>query len=193
MRWSRPLLVLLLGLLAGRTAAGPAWAVKKWDLEDGLPSLAITGLAQAEDGFLWIATRAMLTRFDGQAFENFPSTEFLAGPLRGFRAMLPDRAGGLWLTADPNILVHLGAGAPRTFLLPFTGPPFAMAEDATGAIWITYATGAVCRVAGGQVEVIGPRAGCRTEGVAFRWCATARARCGLRRTGRSGCGATGGS
>jgi signal transduction histidine kinase/ligand-binding sensor domain-containing protein len=144
----------MMGFVMTRVAGAPGWAVKKWDLEDGLSSLAITGLAQTEDGFIWIATRAMLTRFDGNHFVDFASSEFLPSPVRGFRALLHDRSGGVWLMADPHALVRLGAGQAQTFTLPVAGPPFAMAEDAAGAIWITYASGTVCRLANGQIEIL---------------------------------------
>ena len=67
----RAFLVLIVASVLGgmgAVAADSQWSIKKWDLEDGLPALAITGLVQSADGFLWVATRATLTRFDGVGF-----------------------------------------------------------------------------------------------------------------------------
>jgi signal transduction histidine kinase/ligand-binding sensor domain-containing protein len=139
--------------VCGARAMDSAWSVRKWDLEDGLPSLAITGLTQAKDGFLWVATRGMLVRFDGLHFENFPSTEFMPGASRGFRMMVPDHRGGLWLSADPKFIVHLGASGAETFTMP-EALPYAIAEDADGAVWVTYSQGTVCRIRDGRVETV---------------------------------------
>jgi signal transduction histidine kinase/ligand-binding sensor domain-containing protein len=155
----RALLILFVGLAwinASTRAANSGWSVKKWDLEDGLPALAITGLAQSDDGFLWIATRATLTRFDGVGFEHFPSTRFMPGPTRGFRAMIRSRRGGLWLAADPNQIVHLGNGAPEVFTMPVEQAVLGLAEDAAGGLWISYAGGLVAHLHEGKIEVIPP-------------------------------------
>ncbi|MGQ1891094.1 two-component regulator propeller domain-containing protein [Thermophagus sp. OGC60D27] len=41
--------------------------------EDGLPSSYVKSIIQDVDGFMWFATRAAVTRFDGQAFKVFPA------------------------------------------------------------------------------------------------------------------------
>lgn len=41
--------------------------------EDGLPSSYVKSIIQDADGFIWFATRAAVTRFDGQAFKEFPA------------------------------------------------------------------------------------------------------------------------
>ena len=140
----------------GASAAESGWSIKKWDLEDGLPALAITGLVQSDDGFLWLATRATLTRFDGVGFEPFPSTGFMEGPARGFRAMIESRRGGLWLAADPNHIVHLGPDGPQVFIVPVEQPVLALAEDAAGGLWISYSGGLIANIHDGKVEVIAP-------------------------------------
>lgn len=153
-RRALPLLLLCLALSGtGIRGNEGAWSIKKWDLEDGLPALAVTGLAQSEDGFIWLATRATLTRFDGVGFENFPSTLFMSGPPRGFRAMIQSRRGGLWLAADPNRIVYLGRGAPEVFDMPVEQPVHALAEDATGGLWISYVGGLVVSLKNGRTEV----------------------------------------
>src|SRR5689334_12950756 len=49
-----------------------------WETDDGLPQNSISGIAQTDDGFLWIGTRDGLARFDGARFtvynrENTPA------------------------------------------------------------------------------------------------------------------------
>jgi signal transduction histidine kinase/ligand-binding sensor domain-containing protein len=155
----RAFLFFLVASMLGRMGASAAesrWSIKKWDLEDGLPALAITGLVQSDDGFLWLATRATLTRFDGVGFEPFPSTGFMEGPARGFRAMIKSRRGGLWLAADPNHIVHLGSKGPQVFVVPVEQPVLALAEDAVGGLWISYSGGLIANIRDEKVDVIAP-------------------------------------
>ncbi|MCA1744619.1 MAG: hypothetical protein LC643_02695 [Bacteroidales bacterium] len=41
--------------------------------EDGLSSSYVKSIAQDKNGFIWLATRASVTRFDGQSFKEFPA------------------------------------------------------------------------------------------------------------------------
>ena len=44
--------------------------VTSYNWEDGLPHRQINATAKDESGFLWIATRAGVSRFDGYNFKN---------------------------------------------------------------------------------------------------------------------------
>lgn len=47
-----------------------------WQREQGLPQQSVVGLAQSDDGYLWIGTQEGLARFDGVRFTVFgPSSE----------------------------------------------------------------------------------------------------------------------
>ena len=41
--------------------------------EDGLPSSYVKSICQDAEGFMWFATRAAISRFDGQTFKEFPA------------------------------------------------------------------------------------------------------------------------
>ena len=64
--------------------------VNQWRVEDGLPQNTVTSLAQDERGYLWIATRKGLARFDGAQFA--PVTRVGSMDLGNLRltAVLPD-------------------------------------------------------------------------------------------------------
>lgn len=146
---------LLLALGATRAVAesdDSRWSVKKWDLDDGMSGLVVTGIAQTRDGYLWVAARTVLSRFDGVRFDPFPSTEFAPGSARGVRAMIPDRSGGLWLAIDPSELVHLGNGPARVVTMPIADVPTSLVEDATGTLWASYHNGVIYRVQGAKAE-----------------------------------------
>ncbi|HEY5609834.1 MAG TPA: hypothetical protein VIL97_01395, partial [Thermoanaerobaculia bacterium] len=44
---------------------------ESWTADDGLPLNSLSGLAQTERGYLWIATEEGAVRFDGKTFRLF--------------------------------------------------------------------------------------------------------------------------
>ncbi len=44
-----------------------------WQTENGLPANDVQAIVHARDGFLWLATRGGLVRFDGVSFRVFDS------------------------------------------------------------------------------------------------------------------------
>ncbi len=147
-------------LLAAITALGgepnSAWYERAWESADGLPDNDVSGVAQTPDGYLWVATAGGLMRFDGVRFQEFPMTSLNKVPNRVVRAMLLDRSGRLWLDMDRGPVVCIAPGSTRVFTnnLPDVRATY-MAEDARGAVWITYANGGLVRIQDGQVTVFG--------------------------------------
>ncbi len=83
------------------------WLMRPWQTEDGLPDNSVNGLAQTEDGYLWVGTPTGLARFDGIHFENIPLTNVITMPNHGIVTMLRGRHGALWLAMDRGALVRL--------------------------------------------------------------------------------------
>jgi signal transduction histidine kinase/CheY-like chemotaxis protein len=52
---------------------------EEWNMTHGLPYTAVRSIYQTQNGYLWLATRAGISRFDGANFSNFS----LAGANRG--------------------------------------------------------------------------------------------------------------
>ena len=48
-----------------------------YTLDDGLPSMQIYDISQDEKGFIWLATAAGISRFDGQFFDNYTTADGL--------------------------------------------------------------------------------------------------------------------
>src|SRR5581483_10053544 len=66
-------LIVLFTALAGRTALaaatlGDEYLVEVWHSEPGMPDDEIGSLTQDADGYLWIASRNAVARFDGVRF-----------------------------------------------------------------------------------------------------------------------------
>src|SRR6188768_4328923 len=63
--------------LPGAEQRGPGLHVgqyqhARWSVDDGLPA-PIYSMAQSKDGYLWLATRDGVFRFDGIRFEKIPA------------------------------------------------------------------------------------------------------------------------
>ena len=59
--------------LAGDRSEPHQYAVRQWQLDDGLPSNTVNFLLQAQNRYLWIGTVGGLARFDGVHFDVFTS------------------------------------------------------------------------------------------------------------------------
>ena len=72
-RFAGRILSAAICLLALTFAAGGADLprFKTWNTENGLPQNSIQAITQTPDGYLWIATRDGLARFDGIRFKIF--------------------------------------------------------------------------------------------------------------------------
>jgi len=128
------------------------WFNRVWLTDDGLPNNNVTGLAQTPDGYLWVATSAQLTRFDGLRFENLSPQWLGQEPGQRIPFVHLSRDGGLWLavargSVKPSVIAYVQAGSNRLF----TNEPLNVAvqtflEDAEGALWITHSGGAILRL-----------------------------------------------
>ncbi|QEC79572.1 sensor histidine kinase [Mucilaginibacter ginsenosidivorax] len=73
-------LLLLIQFLALGAYAGTPYQVvylKNYSANDGLPGSQVNYLMQDSKGFIWIATDKGVSRFDGQHFKNFTTTDGL--------------------------------------------------------------------------------------------------------------------
>ncbi len=71
-----------------------------WTTKDGLPPRDIEAIAQTPDGYLWLATRSGLARFDGVSFKVFTPRN-TPGFTRGMILSLGvTREGDLWVGTD---------------------------------------------------------------------------------------------
>ncbi len=132
--------MLLLPAFAA-VGAGNDWIARPWQSDEGLPDNNVSGIAQTDDGFLWVGTVGGLVRFDGARFDEFSPLNVEGVPSRGIRTLLLDRSGTLWLSMDRGIVVYAQAASSKA-LTTQDGLPNAQAlvfaEAADGAIWMGY-------------------------------------------------------
>jgi ligand-binding sensor domain-containing protein len=154
--WLAGLLALLaIGVLA---AASPPWVVRTWQSDEGLPDNTVVGIEQTPDGYLWVATKTGLVRFDGMRFQPFPVTA-AGAPAGGIKAVLADRRGRLWVAKDQGVVLCVDQGVTTMAVGPEipggymdAGERF-MALDADDAVWVCYSGGVVLRIRDGQVRM----------------------------------------
>jgi len=145
-------LLWLLVITAPGSETNSIWYERSWQSDDDLPDNSVAGVAQTSDAFLWIGTPSGLARFDGLRFETFSLTNVIAPPNRGIVTMLNSRRGGLWLGMDRGAVVYLNAAKSCGYVegLP-TAVAYDMAEDAEGAVWVSYRDGSVFRIDHGRI------------------------------------------
>jgi signal transduction histidine kinase/ligand-binding sensor domain-containing protein len=129
------------------------WYARVWQVDKGLPGDSVTGVAQTQNGFLWISTQAGLARFDGLNFQRFPMPT--GRPHRIVRDMFMDRAERLWLAEESGVLVRYdtASGNVREFSADIPkSQPTDLAQSGDGSVWVAYADGSIVRVQGEVVR-----------------------------------------
>ncbi len=140
----RGLLTLLLALFwsTHATAQWPLFRVLSYD--DGLPSSAVSAVAQDHDGYLWVATSDGLARFDGYDFEIYRHDPAVADSLPGnnIQALLVDSANRVWCAVEGAGVAYLDVDRSRfRHLAPgpngLAGPDvWSIREDRDGQVWL---------------------------------------------------------
>ncbi len=161
--------------------APSSWATRVWQVDDGLPDNRVTGLAQTPDGYLWVATRGGLVRFNGSEFEKFDLSTLKGVNGNGARAMYADSHGVLWLGGYREEAIRIGTNSAQVFTtaegIP-AGQFVGFADDGKGETWLAFG-GHVCRIAGARAEELalpdgvdgGGRASLVTDSDGVVWCA----------------------
>lgn len=188
-RWL-PRLASVRGFLLGTTIALAAGAEelrvpltrdyvsRRWITDDGLPHNVVTRIQQDRAGFLWLATLAGLTRFDGREFKVFLPPDRGAGGGRNARdfAVLGDgtvlflpASGGVWQVKDHAISEHPVSAA----LGP--DPLRELHVEPGGVIWLGTAQGIV-RWEQGRLERFGRDDGINRRMLSFSWATDASGR-----------------
>ncbi len=119
--------------------------VDQWRAADGLPQDTVTSIAQDDRGYLWIATRKGLARYDGAVFTPIgPIGDLDIGNIR-LTSVLPTPDGGLWLgTYGLGVIRVLNGSATRYGAAE--GVPHEVVWDVTrdrrGQVWLASSRGA---------------------------------------------------
>ena len=97
--------------------ADPAeYSIENWQMEQGLPQISVTAIAQRSDGYLWVGTFNGLARFDGVRFKIFDEGNTPALGSSRITGLTVDDQDGLWILTEPGGLVRMAAGQFTAFL-----------------------------------------------------------------------------
>ncbi|MEI9960793.1 MAG: two-component regulator propeller domain-containing protein [Limisphaerales bacterium] len=157
-------------LTAAESEKDDAYFARVWTAEDGLPENKVVGLAQASDGYLWVATQGGVVRFDGARFQPFEAASSTGYASSTMRVLLLDREGRLWIAKEGGVVVCVDGTQVRAFTSKDGLPQFegqrSMAEDDEGNLWISYTKGTVVRLnKAGQVDAFTSKNGLPSTGV----------------------------
>lgn len=90
--------------------AQPSYNTTSYTEANGLPMTEVEMITQDPDGFLWLATRAGLYKYDGHSFANYHYTQDKSHS-RHFTNIIIDDLGTLWLLNRDHRLYHF---SPKT-------------------------------------------------------------------------------
>ncbi len=135
------------------------WALRVWDVDDGLPRNTIISMSQTADGFLWLTTTSHLLRFDGATFVNIPGSHLGIGRPDSPNRIFPSAEGGLWVRfrRQAPLKVAQGRGLLMDARLPASGVRWLV--DHPEEFWVNYDNGEAYRLRGGNVTQFGANSG----------------------------------
>jgi hypothetical protein len=110
------------------------YRVEVFTTDQGLPSQAISDIAQTADGFLWIAAGGILARFDGYQFKSYTSAN---APALVRRAVYLHVGIGdtLWIVDEGNAVLAHAAGRITEVVPPSRTILVAVIQDRSGALF----------------------------------------------------------
>ncbi len=134
------------------------YSVENWQLEQGLPQISVTSIAQTPDGYLWLGTFNGLVRFDGVRFTVFDEGNTPNLGNSGIRQLEVDGQGGLWILTMADTVVRMAAGEftplPREDALPApTGSCFLL-QDPTHRVLLLDGRGDLLRIEDGHLRPV---------------------------------------
>ena len=122
---------------------GDQLVIRSWGTEAGLPQNTVNVITQTREGYLWLATRDGLARFDGVHFTIFALAEGL--PNVDILALYEDRMGTLWIGTAGGGVSRLVKGRIERVTAPDRETSgnnvVAFAEDRKGSLWVGTSTG----------------------------------------------------
>ena len=109
-------IVLVLFLLLGSVpaASGEQLPVRRYTIEDGLPSNTTTCVRRDSRGFLWFCTTEGLSRFDGYSFTNYGIEQGLPDPF--VTDFIETREGLFWVGTRHGLVLFDPRPGPKKSL-----------------------------------------------------------------------------
>jgi diguanylate cyclase (GGDEF)-like protein len=161
-----PLAALLTALLASGSASAfeperaiTQYAARLWNTDHGLPQNTVNAICQTRDDFLWLGTKAGLTRFDGARFDVFDAGNTPELPDSWITSLLEDQKGRLWIGSWLGLTLYEG-GHFRRFreIERFSSTVLSIHQSRSGEMFFGTVRGLV-RYDGHELTEVGPLKG----------------------------------
>jgi PAS domain S-box-containing protein len=111
-----------------------SYATHTYDIGTGLPFNSAWPVIQTRDGYIWIATTAGLTRFDGARFVTYRVSDTPGLADNQIRALLEDDTGALWVGTQRGLSRYWQG---RMELIGLSGIAItSILKDRTGRLWV---------------------------------------------------------
>ncbi len=140
----KPVVILFFSLLAPLLLSSQQSKITSLlSVNEGLSQGMIFDVHQTRDGFIWIATKDGLNRYDGYRFEVFTNDSFDPFSIVSNEvwSIYEDQRGWLWLASPGGLDVYLPNTGRFFHLLPdlpgTNGDMVSFAELPDGTIWLT--------------------------------------------------------
>jgi signal transduction histidine kinase/CheY-like chemotaxis protein/ligand-binding sensor domain-containing protein len=162
LRRARLLVALLVMGISGVSvhALDPVRAVKdykftEWLTGDGLPYPSIRAIDQSGDGYLWLATRAGLGRFDGLNFATYTTANLPLLPSDDVLTLCTTTDGTLWVGTQKGVLWYRNGEWSRPAIHPEVDSRMVSAflADPDGGLWLATDKGVFHRTKDGVCTV----------------------------------------
>jgi signal transduction histidine kinase/ligand-binding sensor domain-containing protein len=170
-----PVIGLGLGLLWGTLASWAGelstntddYSIENWQLEQGLPQISITSIAQTPDGYLWLGTFNGLVRFDGVRFRVFDEGNTPDLRSSGIRQLEVDGQGALWILTMADTVVQMAAGEFTALLredaLPTPAASSFLLQDPTHRVLLLDSSGDLLQMESGHLRPVDRQDALRTS------------------------------
>ena len=142
-------------------AAAPAWALpetpqfRKVGVAEGLPSSFLNGMALDRDGYLWIASRDGLARFDGVGYKVFQHVPADPAALPGnvVQTVFVDASNRVWVGVQGQGLCVVGSDRTRFRRFGVASRPLLLSNEVVaitqtpdGSLWFGTDGGGLYRM-----------------------------------------------
>lgn len=124
-----------------------------WGPDAGIQ--AVRRIKQTPDGYLWLATRVGLVRFDGVRFTTFTAASEQGLESSTMQDLLIDPDGSIWIATLGGGVAHYQAGKFHTYTMKDGLPSDeigSLCMDSRGTLWIGTRGGEIARLVGGHFE-----------------------------------------
>ena len=128
-----------------------SFVIDNWQSSDGLLRNDIRAIVQTRDGYLWVASSAGVSRFDGIHFTHFTPANTPNMARHTIQCLHEDSRGRLWIGTAEGDLVYYSLGRFTKVAKPSSGEINCIAEGVDGRIWVGAGNG-LCYVEEGQVR-----------------------------------------